>query len=219
MNRTVVLAIMLLLTGTLLNGVMVKADDDEEHKYKYEYDGEDDEKEENDDDEYEEYDDDDEYDEYEYESGDRTDVKPFEKGTWNIWTRTLVGDKADVPFTNSKSVQLKIDSENTERDIYIIPKEGELFVPGKTVAQFLEAEATMYEASRILLVKYQDTKLIFRSSTNVVYDNNVKTPLPANAFYLNGEVYLPISVMANGLGYAVEWQEEKNMFLCRKLSD
>ncbi|MFE6167794.1 copper amine oxidase N-terminal domain-containing protein [Viridibacillus arvi] len=214
MYKKIRLAVMLFFCGTLVDGAMVKADDDHKNKYEDKY--------EDDEDEYEdEYDDEDYYDEYEDEydeSGDDDEQKTIEKGTWNIWTRNLTRNKEDLPFTNSKTVQLKISTDNAVRDIYVIPKEGEFFVQGKVVSEFLGAKASFYKTSKILEVISKETKLLFRANTNVVYENNVKTPLPAVSFYINEEIYLPLSAIANGLGYVVEWEEKDNMFLCQKLS-
>ena len=141
----------------------------------------------------------------------------YDKGTWNIWTRTLIREKEDLPFTGSKLVNLKVADTNKELEFYVIPKDGEFFVPGKAVAQLLGAKATFYNTSRILDIQFQENALTFRAGTNVVYDNHVKTPLPAYAFYLNEELYVPISAITNGLGYVVEWQEDNQLFLCQSL--
>ena len=93
-----------------------------------------------------------------------------------------------------------------------------MFIPGKTVASLFGEKATFYKISKILTIQYRENELIFRSGTNVVYENNIKTPLPANAFYLNDDVYVPISVITNGLGYVVEWQENEQTFLCQPLT-
>ncbi|MGE7925998.1 copper amine oxidase N-terminal domain-containing protein [Viridibacillus arvi] len=214
MYKKIRLAVMLFFCGTLVDGGIVKADDDHKNKYEDAYE---------DDEEAYEYDDEDYYsedlyeDEYD-ESSNNDKLMTSEKGTWNIWTRNLAKSKEGLPFTDSKTVQLKVSAENTVRDIYVIPKEGEFFVQGKLVSEFLGAKASFYKTSRILEVISKETKLIFRANTNVVYENNVKKPLPAISFYINEEIYLPLSTIANGLGYEVEWQENDNMFLCQKLS-
>ncbi|UZM99452.1 copper amine oxidase N-terminal domain-containing protein [Lysinibacillus sp. MHQ-1] len=145
-------------------------------------------------------------------------VKYTKKGTWNIWTRELVMEKEVLPFSMSKLVNLKVVGMNKELNFLCYPKRRGVFLyQGKTVAQLLGAKATFYKTSKILDIQYQENELVFRSGTNVVYDNNVKTPLPASSFYLNEELYVPISVITNGLGYVVEWQEDNQMFLCQLL--
>lgn len=212
-NKSIKLVLAMLLAGTFTNGVIVQADDDHDNDYKKydkykDYDDDDD-------DRYEyEYDDDEEYDDY--ESYNMTG-EVYGKGTWNIWTKSLIGEKEVLPFATSKVVKLKVEGTNDELNFSVIPKDGEFFVPGKEVAQLLGAKATFYKTSKILAIQYKENELIFRSGTNVVYDNNVKTPLPATAFYLNEELYLPISAITNGLGYVVEWQENNQLFLCQPL--
>lgn len=98
-------------------------------------------------------------------------------------------------------------------NVFVIPKDGEFFVPGKAIAQVLGAKATFYQASKILDIQDQTNELIFRAGTNVAYDNNVKTPIPAQAFYVNEELYVPISTITNGLGYIAEWQESTQTFI------
>ncbi|MGE7623918.1 hypothetical protein ACQKMD_12925 [Viridibacillus sp. NPDC096237] len=50
------------------------------------------------------------------------------------------------------------------------------------MAELLGAKASFYKTSRILEVISNETKLLFRVNTNVVYENTVKKPLPAIAF-------------------------------------
>ncbi len=213
----------LLLAGTLTSGGMVKADDyeendDDEHEYyenerKYRDDDDDD-----DHDEYEyEYDDDDDA-EYEYNYDNFTSPSVSEQSTWNIWTKTIAIQKGQLPFTEAKNVTLKVENENKEQSFYVIPREGEMFIPGKAVAEALGAKVRVYKTSQILEVTDDQTEIIFRANTNVAYHNDVKTPLPAVAFHFNNDIYIPISVITNGLGYSVEWKAESNTFICRSLT-
>ncbi|MGA3598888.1 stalk domain-containing protein [Lysinibacillus agricola] len=206
----------LALAGFITNGVVVLADDDK-HEYKEH-------------EEYKDYDDDDddydyEHDEEYYDDDEEGEETYFfqdavsEKGTWNIWTRTVVTDKEVLPFTNSQKVTLKVEGTNKELNFSVIPKDGEFFVPGKTVAQVLGAKATFYKESKILAIQFQANELLFRAGTNVVYDNNVKTPSPAQAFYVNEELYVPISTITNGLGYLAEWQESNQTFVCQPITN
>lgn len=211
-NIRISIVFALLLSGLLTNALFVQADDDDDEYEKHEKYNDDDE---DDDDSYEyEYE-----DEYEYENNKSYYTNPVldEKGTWNIWTRTVVTDKETLPFTESKMVNFKIKDTQKDLNFFVIPKDGEFFVPGETVAKLLGAKSTFYKTSKILAISYQGNELIFRSGTNVVYENNVKTPIPAKAFYLNEELYLPISVITNSLGFIVEWQENNQMFLSQPL--
>ncbi|MBG9452925.1 hypothetical protein ABE61_02200 [Lysinibacillus sphaericus] len=209
------LFVVLILAGFVTNDVVVHADDhkheDKKHeKYK----------------EYKDYkdDDDDDDENYYYDDEEEGETYYFQdvvsaKGTWNIWTRTVAADKVLLPFTSSQKVTFKVEGTNKELSFFVIPKDGEFFVPGKSVAQVLGAKATFYKASKILNIQHQKNELIYRAGTNVAYDNNVKTPLPAQAFYVNEELYVPISTITNGLGYIAEWQESNQTFVCQPITN
>ena len=223
-NKKISVAVSLLVVGLLTNGMQAKADDDDydhdgyEHEKYEKYDDHDDDYDHNDDDDYDyEYEDDYDDDDDQYENYDTTNVVN-EKGKWNIWTRSVVVDKEALPFTDSKQVVLKVTGTNKEVNLFAMPKDGEIFVPGKTVAKLLGATATYYKTSEILVIQNANHELIYRAGKNVAYDNYVKTPLPAHAFYLNNELYLPISAITNGLGFIAEWQEENQQFVCQPLN-
>ena len=92
--------------------------------------------------------------------------------------------------------QLKVENSSGTIAVYVIPMDGELFVPGESVAKFLGAKAILYNTSQILEIAFNNSELIFRAGTNVVYDNRIKTPLPASSLYMNNDVYIPISVIS-----------------------
>lgn len=225
----------LILAGATTGSLVVKADDDEyEHEYRYEdenggdyyndqfrdgnYEGEEKNFEDHDDDEYYEHEDEGEY--YGEDNGNygSTTVTPNNQTTWNVWTRTTTVNKGTLPFTDAQTVKFKTENGNNELSVYVIPRDGEFFVPGKSIAELLGAKAKFYDTSKILEVKTDNTELVFRADTNVAFDNNLKTPLPSTAFYMNNQLYLPVSVLTNGLGYSVEWQKDNNTFLCKTLT-
>ncbi|MGE7111926.1 copper amine oxidase N-terminal domain-containing protein [Lysinibacillus sp. NPDC047702] len=212
--KKLTLVIVLIAASFTTNGVVVHADDHKHEDKKYE--------------KYKDYDDDDD-DDYEYDDeyydDDENEGETYyfqdavrEKGTWNIWTRTVTADKEILPFTDSQNVTFKLDGTNKVLNVFVIPKDGEFFVPGKTIAQALGAKATFYQASKILDIQDQANELIFRAGTNVAYDNNVKAPIPAQAFYVNEELYVPISTITNGLGYIAEWQASTQAFVCHRIT-
>ena len=215
--KKISVVVVLILAGFITNDVVVKADDhkheDEKHEKYKEYK------------DYKDHDDDDDDDEkYYYEDEKEGETYYFQdavstKGTWNIWTRTVTADKEVLPFTNSQKVTFKVEDTNKELSFFVIPKDGEIFVQGKAVAQVLGAKATFYKESKILAIQNEANELIYRAGTNVVYDNNVKTPSPAQAFYVNEELYVPISTITNGLGYIAEWQENSKTFVCQPITN
>ncbi|MFJ8101049.1 copper amine oxidase N-terminal domain-containing protein [Lysinibacillus sp. NPDC096212] len=213
--KKISLVVVLILTGFITNDVVVHADDHEHKDKKHE--------------KYKEYkdykdDDDDDDKKYYYDDEEEGETYYFQdavsaKGTWNIWTRTVAANKEVLPFINSQKVTLKVEGTNKELSFFIVPKDGEFFVPGKAVAQALGAKATFYKESKILDVRNGANELIYRAGTNVVYDNNVKTPSPAQVFYMNEELYVPISTITNGLGYIAEWQENNQTFVCQPITN
>ncbi|MFJ8517464.1 copper amine oxidase N-terminal domain-containing protein [Lysinibacillus xylanilyticus] len=212
--KKISLVLVLILASFITNDVVVHADDHEHEDKKHEKYKEYKDYKEDDDDDGKYYDDDEEEGETYYFQD-----AVSEKGTWNIWTRTVATDKDVLPFTSSQKVTLKVEGTKKELSFFVIPKDGEFFVPGKAVAQVLGAKATFYKESKILAIQDQTNELIYRAGTNVVYDNNVKIPSPAQAFYVNEELYVPISTITNGLGYIAEWQENYQTFVCQPITN
>lgn len=193
---------------------IANADDEEDYK-KYEGDVH---KKHNDD--YDDDEEDDDYDYYkeedEYEYYDQIDPET-NSNTWNIWTRSTYVNKGELPLKEAKEIRLKLENNNNTVSLYLIPLDGEIYVPGKIVAELLGAKVVNYDDSKILEINKAGTELIFRAGTNVVYYNEIKTPIPAVTFYLNDNIYVPISVISNGLGYVAEWQEMNNAVVLKLL--
>lgn len=202
------------LIWPFLDANIANADDEEDYK-KYEGDVH---KKHNDD-----YDDDEEDDDYDYYKKE-DDYEYYDQrypetnsNTWNIWTRSTYVNKGELPLKEAKEIQLKLENNNNTVSLYLIPLDGEIYVPGKIVAELLGAKVVNYDNSKILEINKAGTELIFRAGTNVVYYNEIKTPIPAVTFYLNDNIYVPISVISNGLGYVAEWQEMNNAVVLKLL--
>ncbi|WP_416141779.1 copper amine oxidase N-terminal domain-containing protein [Lysinibacillus capsici] len=209
--RIIKILLIISLIWPFVDAKIANADDEEDYK-KYEGDVH---KKHNDD-----YDDDEEDDDYykeedEYEYYDQR-YPETNSNTWNIWTRSTYVNKGELPLKEAKEIQLKLENNNTV-SLYLIPLDGEIYVPGKIVAELLGAKVVNYDNSKILEINKAGTELIFRAGTNVVYYNEIKTPIPAVTFYLNDNIYVPISVISNGLGYVAEWQEMNNAVVLKLL--
>ncbi|MBO2536097.1 copper amine oxidase N-terminal domain-containing protein [Rummeliibacillus suwonensis] len=219
MKKKIVFFIISLVTTLSIGQYIVHADDDDHEYYeKYEnhgekeehhkdYDGENDEKW---DDEDEEYYEDDGY--YEDEENDGL----AEQGKWNLWTRSMVQNDGVLPFNDSKTVNFAIEGKTIK--CYVIPKNGDVFVPVQKLTEALGGQVTYYKTSKIMDAKLKDEQLIFRVNTNVVYENLTKTPMTSKTFLFNKDVYVPASVLLNAYGYSVDWQEEKQQFICQSLN-
>lgn len=212
--RIIKILLIISLIWPFLDANIANADDEEDYK-KYEGDVH---KKHNDD-----YDDDEEEDDYDYYK-EEDDYEYYDQrypetnsNTWNIWTRSTYVNKGELPLKEAKEIQLKLENNNNTVSLYLIPLDGEIYVPGKIVAELLGAKVVNYDDSKILEINKAGTELIFRAGTNVVYYNEIKTPIPAVTFYLNDNIYVPISVISNGLGYVAEWQEMNNAVVLKLL--
>lgn len=212
--RIIKILLIISLIWPFVDAKIANADDEEDYK-KYEGDVH---KKHNDD-----YDDDEEDDDYDYYK-EEDDYEYYDQrypetnsNTWNIWTRSTYVNKEELPLKEAKEIQLKLENNNNTRSLYLIPLDGEIYVPGKIVAELLGAKVVNYDNSKILEINKAGTELIFRAGTNVVYYNEIKTPIPAVTFYLNDNIYVPISVISNGLGYVAEWQEMNNAVVLKLL--
>ncbi|MCS5501373.1 copper amine oxidase N-terminal domain-containing protein [Lysinibacillus sp. A4] len=212
--RIIKILLIISLIWPFLDANIANADDEEDYK-KYEGDVH---KKHNDD--YDDDEEDDDYDYYkeedEYEYYDQR-YPETNSNTWNIWTRSTYVNKGELPLKEAKEIQLKLENNNNTVSLYLIPLDGEIYVPGKIVAELLGAKVVNYDNSKILEINKAGTELIFRAGTNVVYYNEIKTPIPAVTFYLNDNIYVPISVISNGLGYVAEWQEMNNAVVLKLL--
>ncbi|WP_342556708.1 MULTISPECIES: copper amine oxidase N-terminal domain-containing protein [Lysinibacillus] len=212
--RIIKILLIISLIWPFVDANIANADDEEDYK-KYEGDVH---KKHNDD--YDDDEEDDDYDYYkeedEYEYYDQR-YPETNSNTWNIWTRSTYVNKGELPLKEAKEIQLKLENNNNTVSLYLIPLDGEIYVPGKIVAELLGAKVVNYDNSKILEINKAGTELIFRAGTNVVYYNEIKTPIPAVTFYLNDNIYVPISVISNGLGYVAEWQEMNNAVVLKLL--
>lgn len=212
--RIIKILLIISLIWPFVDANIANADDEEDYK-KYEGDVH---KKHNDD--YDDDKEDDDYDYYkeedEYEYYDQR-YPETNSNTWNIWTRSTYVNKGELPLKEAKEIQLKLENNNNTVSLYLIPLDGEIYVPGKIVAELLGAKVVNYDNSKILEINKAGTELIFRAGTNVVYYNEIKTPIPAVTFYLNDNIYVPISVISNGLGYVAEWQEMNNAVVLKLL--
>ena len=204
------LVFILFLTFQSVN--IVKADDDEYEEYerhdKY--------REEHDDD------DDDEYEEYERDDDRQFEVRnlPFSESIqpslWNTWTRDAsTGLNETLPFQEAKEVPIELNGKSEL--FYIVPQYGQLLVSGEKITKFIDAEFTFYEQSRILEVSKGNEELIVRAGSNVAYENRVKTPMPSKALYYEKSIYLPLSVIANSMGYRVSWNQENETIILQEI--
>jgi hypothetical protein len=191
----------------------VYADDDEKYEYKLENGDED------------RYEDDYDYeDEEEHKDGYRSEeyywknIKVQEERTsvkreyWYKWSRSadLPDEYVATPISSKQTVPIYLESK---APLYttVIPMQGQIFVPLEDTAKYLGASVIIYPNSQIGEIQLGHHHLIVKNGTRVVYENMRKTPMPLPIFSEKGKLYIPISVLANGLGFQVTWTKQQQI--------
>ena len=209
MKKIYLLPAAFLLSSSILGyGLVTKADDDhKENEYfeKDRYKAHDEyEKHQDNDDEYEEYEEYEDYEDYEdYYYNDQQQIY-VTKESWFKWSRSVVepSEIAALPINQEDEISLKMNNEEPIK-IEAIPDGSQLLVPVEKVAQYLGAKTVIYPKSDIVEINKEMIHLIVRNNTKVVYENMKKTPMQAQVTKKNDQYYMPISVLANGLGYQI----------------
>lgn len=191
---------------------IVKADDEENEGYeRHEKDHE---VHDDDDEEYEEYNRND--DDWQSEFRNQPLSETIQLSLWNTWTRdTSTGLNDTLPFQEAKEVQIELHGKSGL--FFIVPQYGQLLISGEKFANFIDAKYKFYEQSKILEISKEDEELIVRAGCNAAYENKVKTPMPSKALYYEKSIYLPISVIANSMGYRVSWNAEKETIVLKEI--
>ena len=152
---------------------------------------------------------DDEYEEYEEYEGKYYYEKQqppvnIVKESWNKWSRSAAEptETAALPISQASKISLLINNEDPIQ-ISAIPDISQLLVPVEEVAKYLGATTIVYPNSEIIEIKKDSMNLIVRNNTKVVYENLKKTPMQSAVTKKENTYYMPISVLANGLGYQI----------------
>ncbi|RAK19473.1 copper amine oxidase-like protein [Anoxybacillus vitaminiphilus] len=209
------------------HAAFVQADDDEKkYEERGEYEHENDDEYDHDDDERYEEEYDEEYDE-EFEEERNANGSYYEQNTgtsekritlkqeyWYKWSRSPEApDKfAATPISSEKTVPIQFK----EKDLLytnVIPMKGQLFVPLEETAQHLGASVIVYSTSKIAEIKLNDKLLIVKNGSRAAYENMKKTPMPLPIFEKNQKLYIPISVLANSLGFQVTWTKQQQILV------
>lgn len=208
MKKFLIMIMSVLFLVNIVNLTVNADDDDHDHeRKKYDY--------------YKEKwsgDDDDDDDDEPYYYSERMDNSRGESSHWYLWTRMMEPVKGEVPFSEPKNITFQNNATEKQLSLYSIPMDGEILIPGKRVSEFLGAKAVFYPVSQILEIRNVRSEFLYRVGTNVTYENKIKTPIPAKALFFNGDVYLPISVVANSLNFSVEWDKEQQLIYLQKMN-
>ncbi|WP_462411789.1 copper amine oxidase N-terminal domain-containing protein [Neobacillus sp. Marseille-QA0830] len=206
--------LMILLVGILVLfslSVNVLADDDDHEHGNREYFQND-----HGDNDHEEEGDDDDSNEWSREQQQRQTFTPQQTEYWNIWSREAQNNP-DNSLPIQDPTELKVIAANNEAALYAIPQNGQLLVSGEAAAHVLGGEAVFYPESKICVITANGRELIVRAGSNAVYENKVKTPMPMQAMAYEDSVYIPISIVANGLGFRVVWDSTKQALIFQSI--
>lgn len=160
---------------------------------------------------HEYYDDeDDDYEDDEYEENEESNYyeqqpsAKVSKEVWYKWSRSAAEpvESAVLPINQATEISIKINNEEPVK-IDAIPVGSQLLVPVEEAAIYLGASTTLYPNSEIIEINKENMNLIVRSNSRVVYENMRKTPMQAAITKKNETYYIPISVLANGLGFQI----------------
>lgn len=164
----------------------------------------DDDHDDDDDDDHDDHDDDDDDD---YEGDEYQSSFTSYEHQWYFWEREVPQLKGELPIEEPAFLPVHVN-EGKSILMYALPNHDELFVSVEGIGNLLGAEVTSYPKSRIAYIKKDETELVVRAGSNAAYENGMKTPMPAKALYHQSEVFIPISVAANSMGYGIEWDED-----------
>lgn len=199
-----VIAMVLALTTASFMYSYAKADDDEKYEH-HEGKHEDDNDEEEDGEDYE----------YNHDNIDSrvriNSSEPIE--SWSKWSRSAMipFSYEQLPFSKQSNVKLRKDNQTINIDVY--PYKGELYVPIKETAELLGADVATYDSIHAAELLYQQKQLIFRLGSRAVYENGLKTPMSNPTLAYNSHLYVPVSVIANGLGFIVKWNPQEGLVI------
>ncbi|HHY21010.1 MAG TPA: copper amine oxidase N-terminal domain-containing protein [Bacilli bacterium] len=133
---------------------------------------------------------------------------PVQDDSWLTWKRTNEKNPtATLPFSEPTTISVKVNNEQA-KTLSVFPINGQAFVAASDMTPLLDANITFYGKIGIVEVSKLNKELLFRLQTNVVYENMSKTPIEVAPFIYENKLYLPINVLANGLGYHLAWDEQ-----------
>lgn len=122
----------------------------------------------------------------------------------------------DTPVPVQKPISISINTENVTLTNGVITRNGQNFVPLRSVFEKLGAEIGFNESTKLATVTRSDASkptlaISVSATTGQTKLNNVEVKLENQPFNVNGTVYLPLRFISEQLGATVEWlpQEER----------
>ncbi len=111
-------------------------------------------------------------------------------------------------FGAEKVYNVYVDNNLVELDTQPEVFRGYTYVPISFIAREFGATVT-WERPTVTIVK-DDVELVLTVGSNVVYKNGVKSYTDYNVFLTNGRVMVPVRLISDAFGYAVDYSENNN---------
>lgn len=153
-----------------------------------------------------------------YENNEKQTVNT-QKEVWYTWSKLSAPSLAyeQSPITTQQQIKMQKESEK-EYLLEVLPYQGQILVPVQEVAVYLGAEAYEYHRISVVEVIQQKKHLIFKEGSRAVYEDMYKAPMPTVAITYNSKIYVPVSVIANALGWDITWGENQTILLKARVS-
>lgn len=140
---------------------------------------------------------------------------PINDNSWLTWKRTNEKNpSATLPFTGQTTIPVQVNNQ-LSKTLTVIPVNGQAFIQASDFSSLLDATVTYYDKIGVVEVVKQNKELLFKLQSNVAYENMTKTPIEEAPFVIDNELYLPINVLANGLGYSLTWNEQTKTMIVK----
>ncbi|MEB3101517.1 stalk domain-containing protein [Ferviditalea candida] len=123
---------------------------------------------------------------------------------------------AAVKFVDGQTVHLKISGLDKPLTLTLRVHKGEIRVAAEKVLHSLDIPYLAYQDGALLEVYTADHHLIFHTGKNVYYDNGQKRSIPIAPQSENGYFYVPLTLLAERLGYTLEWNPQNQTFRMMK---
>ena len=222
---SLILAIALLVLPPLLNSHVALANDDrEEHNVKYEenkiedkqvgdsnirkYEREDDEEESNE-------------DSGEHEGNYRIDNANDPNNANNATNEATPTAQPSLSpsFENGQSAFIQVAGQSATLNVILNVGQGggsKVRVDAEKMLDFMKVPYVKYNKKSLLEMYADGRHVIFKNGKSMAFVNGQKQSLPAAPIFQNGEFLIPLDVLANQLGYSLEWHADSKTFIMKR---
>ncbi|MEX2459726.1 MAG: copper amine oxidase N-terminal domain-containing protein [Paenibacillaceae bacterium] len=210
---SLIIVIALLVFPLLFSGHAALADDDrEEHHVKYEKDQMEDK----------------EVRETTIRKHEREDDEDDDDDEGEEFNETIEGGFGDAStlqpsltpsFVNGQSASIQVDGQSASLNVTLSVGQGggsEVRVNTEKVLDYLNVPYVKYSKGSLLEMYVDERHVIFHDGKSIAYVNGQKYSLPAAPVSQNGQLLIPLNVLANQLGYSLQWDDNTQIFLLKR---